>query len=154
MLLKVDAAFLFEDANRGSIFPFYRVDERLEEEIDQLVVASVFLRFLMARAIEAMKVEDVLFVRDSKSSFDLFNVLRSIRIPPEKENPKQELLVVLSGDPERYLINELGLLARRITQHESTLRSLDGNTSLPGPEDPAHIEARHVRIDFGVSHRS
>jgi hypothetical protein len=140
--LKVDAVFLLEDAKRGSIFPFYRVDERLEEEIDQLVITSAFSRFLMARAIEAMKAEDVLFARDSQSSYDLFNILRSIRKPPEKEDPKQEL-VVLSGDPERDLINELGVLARRIAQHESTLRSMGGNTSLSDPGDPP-VKAKQV----------
>ena len=141
--LKVDATYLFEDAKRGSIFPFYRVDERLEEEIDQLVITSAFLRFLMTRAIEAMKAEDVLFIRDSQLSFDLSNVLRSIRKPPEKENLKEEL-VVLSGDPGRDLINELGLLARRITQHESTLRSImDGNARVSDPED-APVKVEHA----------
>jgi hypothetical protein len=145
--LQVDATFLFEDAKRGSMFPFYRVDERLGEEIDQLVITSVFLQFLIARAIEARKTEgeDALFARDSQSSFDLFNVLRSIRKPPAKEDLKQEL-VVLSGDPECDLINELRLLARRIAQHESTLGSLDGNTSIPDPGDPAHVEALHESI--------
>jgi hypothetical protein len=76
--LKADATFLLDDAKRGSIFPFSRVDERSEEEIDQFVITSEFLRFMMVRAMDAMKSEAVLFVRDKQTSYDLFNVLRSI----------------------------------------------------------------------------
>jgi hypothetical protein len=142
--LKADATFLLDDAKRGSIFPFYRLDERLEEEIDQLVITSEFLRFLMARAMEAMKSEDALFARDKQSSYDLFSVLRSIRNPSEKEYIKQDAPVELSGDPERNLINELGLLARRIAQHESTLRSImGGNTRVSDPGDPP-VKVEHV----------
>jgi preprotein translocase subunit Sss1 len=154
--LKADATFLLTDAKRGSIFPFYRVDDRLEEEIDQLVITSEFLRFLMNRAMDAMKSKDILFKRDSQSSFDLFNVLRSIRKPQEKEYIKQDAPVELSGDPERDLINELGFLARRIAQHESSLRSLDDNASLPDPGVPP-VKVEHVlreSIDFGVSQQS
>jgi hypothetical protein len=85
------------------------VGERLEEEIDQLVITSKFLQFLMNRPADAMKSEDALFVRDKQSRYDLFDVLPSIRNPSEKEYSISRRMRQLSS-----LANPSGILSMNL----------------------------------------
>lgn len=144
--LKGDAEFLLEDAKRGSFFPFYKVDERLEEEIHQQAITSAFLQIILDRAIVAMNSREGLrFDKGSQESYALFNILRSMREWKQEEVSKQDL-IELSGDPAVDLIREIDLLSRRLIEHESNLDVLKGRGG-PQIETPKHESPESPVLD-------
>jgi hypothetical protein len=119
-LLQGDALYLMEDAERMSVFPFYKVDPVLHEQVMTLAVTSSFVSVLLDRAMD-------LTSGDYKNDF-LRNELEALLRDTSGESTQSEedegSLATLSGSEPEIVAKGVRAIRKKIVGHEVALSSV------------------------------